>query len=288
MKVASNKIADIKSFIKKQLKGLYPDEEVNAFIFILFETYCGMNKTKLLASEHETINESELLRVYDAVKELEQQKPLQYIIGKTYFCGLEFLVTPAVLIPRPETEELVNMIVQENNHENALKILDIGTGSGSIAVALKKNLPGAEVTATDISESALAMAQRNASLNKVHIQFILSDILSEAHWKDLQEYDIIVSNPPYITESEKSLMNPNVLEYEPHTALFVTDSNPLNYYDAIFRFAISKKKGSKIYLEINENKSEELKLLAQQYHFSEVEIEQDINGKARFIKCRSC
>ncbi len=283
MKVASNKILDIKSFIRKRLHGLYPEKEISSFVFMLFEAYCGMSKTELLALKRETINESELLLVYDAVKELEQQKPIQYILGKTDFYGLEFSVTPAVLIPRPETEELVDLIIKENKNKTGLKILDIGTGSGCIAVSLKKYLPGAEVTAIDNSAEALELAQKNAEINHAEIVFKNLDMLNEQQWKDIGDFDIIVSNPPYVLESEKALMQPNVLEYEPSTALFVPDSDPLMYYDAIFRFAISKKKQSQVYLEINENKPGELIALAKKYEMSDIRIIKDINGKDRFL-----
>ncbi len=283
MKVASNKILDIKSFIRKRLHGLYPEEEISSFIFILFEAYCGMSKTDILAMKRETINESELLLVYDAVKELEHYKPIQYILGKTEFYGLEFRVTPAVLIPRPETEELVDLIIKDNKNITGLKILDIGTGSGCIAISLKKNLPDADVTAIDNSAEALEIAQKNAEINHVKIVFINNDILDKQQWLKSGEFDIIVSNPPYVLESEKALMQPNVLEYEPSTALFVPDSDPLMYYDAIFRFAISKKKRSQIYLEINENMAGELMALAKKYELSDIRIIKDINGKDRFL-----
>jgi len=262
---------------------LYPEEEISSFIFMLFDAYCGMSKTELLALKRETINESELLLVYDAVKELEHYKPIQYILGKTDFYGLEFRVTPAVLIPRPETEELVDLIIKENRIKRGLKILDIGTGSACIAISLKKHLPDAEVTAIDNSAEALELARKNAEINHVKIVFINNDILDKQQWLKSGEFDIIVSNPPYVLESEKALMRPNVLEYEPSTALFVPDSDPLMYYDAIFRFVISKKKRSQIYLEINENKAGELMALAKKYEFSDIRIIKDINGKDRFF-----
>ena len=242
-----------------------------------------MSKTELLALKRETINESELLLVYDAVKELEQQKPIQYILGKTDFYGLEFSVTPAVLIPRPETEELVDLIIKENKNKTGLKILDIGTGSACIAISLKKYWLGAEVAAIDISAEALELAQKNAEINQVEIVFKNIDMLEESQWLETGDFDIIVSNPPYVLESEKAMMQPNVLEYEPSTALFVPDSDPLMYYDAIFRFAVSKKKRSQIYLEINENKASELIALAKKYEMSDIRILKDINGKDRFL-----
>mgnify|MGYP001232472616 CR=1 FL=1 len=283
MKVASNKIIDIKSFTRKHLKGLYPEEEINSFIYMLFEAYCGLSKTELLAGKREYINESELLLVYDAVKALEQHKPIQYILGKTTFYGLEFKVTPAVLIPRPETEELVELILKEHKNNTGLKILDIGTGSGCIAVALKKNMPGCKINAIDISTDALAIARQNAKNNSVDLTFFSADILNENQWRELGTYDIIVSNPPYVLESEKKMMQPNVLDHEPASALFVPDTDPLRYYEAIFRFARHQQKKTKIYLEINESKGPELITAAIRNGLSEVAVIKDLNNKDRFL-----
>ena len=283
MKVASNKITDIKSFTRKHLKGLYPEEEINSIIYMLFEAYCGLSKTELLAGKRDYINESELLLVYDAVKALEQHKPIQYILGKTTFYGLDFMLTPAVLIPRPETEELVELIIEENINNTRLKILDIGTGSGCIAVTLKKNMPGCKITAIDISDKALAIARQNAKNNSVDVTFISADILNENQWQELGTYDVIVSNPPYVLESEKSMMQPNVLNYEPSSALFVPDTDPLRFYEAIFRFAGLQKKKTKIYVEINESKASELIASAEKNGMSDLSIIKDINGKDRFL-----
>lgn len=283
MKVASNKVSDIKSFIRKRLHGLYPEEEITSFIYLLFEAYCGLTKTELLAGKREYINESELLLVYDAVKELEQQKPIQYITGKTFFYGMEFMVSPAVLIPRPETEELVALILKDNQNRTGLKILDIGTGSGCLAVCLKKFLPDAAVTAVDISKQALKIARENAVNNGVDINFLLFDILEERRWHELTDYDIIVSNPPYVLESEKALMKPNVLDYEPATALFVPDAAPLLYYEAIFGLAARQNKTTIIYTEINESKAVELLQMAHHYGIAECFTVKDINNKDRFF-----
>ena len=283
MKVASNNISDVRRYIKERLKDLYPVEEIQSFTFILFEHYCGMSMAQVLANKRETINESELLLVYDAVKELELYRPIQHILGKTVFYGLNLSVNHHVLIPRPETEELVELAVKQNYYKPKLKILDIGTGSGCIAIALKKNLPDAEVTAIDISADALKVAQQNALKNETEIRLICSDILDETQWAALDAYDIIVSNPPYVLESEKARMQPNVLNFEPASALFVADDNALMFYDAIFRFAKSKQRKCAVYLEINESKANELISLAKEYRFSGIEIVKDINGKDRIM-----
>ncbi len=286
MKVASNKVSDIRHFIRKHLKGLSPVEEIDSFFFILLEEYCGLSKTELLSGKRDTINESELLLVYDAIKELEEYKPIQYVTGKAFFCGLRLNVNPAVLIPRPETEELVSIIIEENKNKGALKILDIGTGSGCIAIALKNHLPASEVTAIDISVKALDTAMHNAMQYGVDIKFLCTDILDENQWHSLSEFDIIVSNPPYVSESEKKQMHPNVLDFEPSTALFVSDDNPLLYYKAIFQLACRQKNEVIIYAEINECKAAEISALAVHYGISETGVIKDINGKDRFFRGR--
>jgi len=283
LKVASNKVSDIKSFIRKRLHGLYPEEEITSFIYLLFEAYCGLTKTELLAGKREYINESELLLVYDAIKELERHKPIQYIIGKTFFYGMDFTVSPAVLIPRPETEELVALILKDYKNKTGLKILDIGTGSGCLAVCLKKYLPDAAVTAVDNSSQALKIARENAVNNGVEIDFLLFNILEDQRWHELADYDIIVSNPPYVLESEKALMKPNVLDYEPATALFVPDAAPLLYYEAIFGLAARQNKKTTICTEINENKASELLQMAHQYGIVDCFTVKDINNKDRFF-----
>lgn len=283
MKVASNKITDIKSFIRKHLKGLYPDEEINSFLYLLFEAYCGLTKTDLLAGKREYINESELLLVYDAVKELKRHKPIQYIIGKTFFFGMEFTLSPDVLIPRPETEELADMIIKESQDHKGLKILDIGTGSGCLAVCLKKFLPEAEVTALDNSSAALEIARMNAQNNSTDVRFLLLDILDVEQWQLLNGFDIVVSNPPYVLASEIKLMNSNVLDYEPSTALFVPDAKALLYYEAIFGVAVRQNKKTKIYTEINESKGPELIKMAYKFGIADGAVVKDINNKDRFF-----
>lgn len=284
MKVASNKTADIIQYVRKCLKDVYPEEEIASFIFILFESYCKLNKTGLLSGKREYINESELLLIYNAVKELEHHKPIQYITGTTWFYGLEFIVEPAVLIPRPETEELVEIIIKENKNNGSQKILDIGTGSGCIAVSLKKYLPFAEISAMEVAQEALEIARGNSEKNNSDIHFIHADILNEKQWGK-KKYDIIVSNPPYVKESEKKMMSKNILDYEPAQALFVSDTNPLIFYNAIFSFSSRQKNKTKIYLEINESMAEELIALANTYNISEINIVKDIHGKNRFFIC---
>ncbi|MEI6123300.1 MAG: peptide chain release factor N(5)-glutamine methyltransferase [Bacteroidota bacterium] len=283
MKVASNKIADVRRYIKEGLQGVYPVEEVQSFAFMLFEQFCGMSMAQVLAQTRETINESELLLVYDAVKELQLQRPIQHILGHTRFYGLNLKVNQHVLIPRPETEELVEMVIKQNYYKPQLKILDIGTGSGCIAIALKKNMPDAHITAVDISGEALAVARQNADANDTEIHFVQADILNPSEWAPLTDFDLVVSNPPYVLETEKALMHANVLNFEPHAALFVPDRDALLFYKAIFGLAKSKNKRCSMYTEINESKGADLMQLAQLLDLKYAKVEKDMHGKERFF-----
>lgn len=283
MKVSSNKISDIKAFMHSFLYELYPSEEINSLFYILMEFYCGMSRVQVHAGQRETINESELLLVYDAIKDLRQGKPVQYITGKVWFCGLEISVSNHVLIPRPETEELVNLILHDNEGKKNLSILDIGTGSGCIAIALKKHLIDAQVYAIDISEPALSVARQNAALNHLDITFLRKDILIEDYLAGLPSFDIVVSNPPYVMESEQALMHKNVLNFEPYQALFVKNDEALIYYEAIFRQYIHTNKPCSMYFEINETKAAELIMLANQFGITDICIRKDMNEHDRFF-----
>ncbi len=216
---------------------------------------------------------------------LQQGTPLQYVLGEAEFYGLNFHVTPDVLIPRPETEELVDLIVRTHVHCPTLRIWDLGTGSGCIAIALAKHLPQAEVFSSDISEAALAVARENAKSNHVAINFACHDMLDTANlpFGDLK-FDIMVSNPPYIPESVKKAMHPNVVEHEPHLALFVPDENPLVFYDALAR--IGKEcliPHGKIYAETFEGYHEELEKLFLSHDYADFQSLEDINGKKRMV-----
>ncbi len=287
MKVSSNRISDIRAFMLDYLKELYAAEEISSLFYLLMENYCGMSRIQVHAGVRETINESELLLVYDAIKELKTGKPIQYITGRAWFCGLELSVNEHVLIPRPETEELAQLIIKEHKEAKNLRILDIGSGSGCIGIVMKKTLKNAEVSAMDISEEALKVAQRNADLHDAEIRCICKDILDAESLSELRGFDIIVSNPPYVLESEKAVMHKNVLEHEPQGALFVKDSDALKFYKAIFRLARKNGKPCRVYLEINEKKGEEMKELAQEFSFSDIFIHKDINGKDRVFIVRS-
>jgi release factor glutamine methyltransferase len=297
VRIASNKIKDVVHFFREELYGLYDEGEIETFIAFCFEDFINVKRFEISLKANDTINESELLKFNFAVKELKKHKPIQHILEKADFYGLKFIVNKNVLIPRPETEELVQLVVNDFNLRNGFPllrrgaggeaILDIGTGSGCIAIALKKNIPDASIYAIDVSEDALMIAEQNAQLNNVNINFVKQDILSSVLVDEQfkEKLDVIVSNPPYIRELERKQMGTNVLDYEPHLALFVPDYNPLVFYKAIANFSIKHlKPQGKLYLEINEYLGEETKELLEKKGFKDVVLVKDINGKNRILR----
>ncbi len=268
--------------IRDDLSGLYPKEEIDSFIFLIFNYLYGFKKIDLLISSDFDISIADRAKISDWVDRLKKYVPIQHVLGVTEFYGLKYRVTEDVLIPRQETEELVDLIVKRYRNF-AVKILDIGSGSGCIPIALKKNLPMADVWSCDISPDALSIARENAELNSVDVSFSLFDILSSDDFP-ATGFDVIVSNPPYVTESEKALMHSNVLDYEPHLALFVTDQEPLLFYNNIVKR--SKKlltNDGAIFFEINEAYGLEVKSLLVDNGF-DAEIVKDINGKDRIVQ----
>lgn len=285
MNLRSNKIIDIKKYITDKLMPYYDVNEINSFIFLIFEHLFSFSRVDLVLKSNENINESELVKIFSIVKELKIYKPIQYILGKTNFMGYDFSVTPDVLIPRPETEELVNLIINDNNENDKLNIIDIGTGSGCIAVSLKKILFNSEVFAVDVSEKALEIAKKNALKNNADISFSKLNILNKDYNANFPMFDIIVSNPPYVRKSEKQMMNKNVLNYEPSEALFVDDDNALVFYKAIFDFASKYlKKNGKIWLEANEYLTNDLKEFFNNKGLKNIKVIKDVNNKNRFFK----
>ncbi len=218
---------------------------------------------------------------------LRQQEPVQYILGKTQFFGLPFVVNPSVLIPRLETEELVAWVLEEAKGKKGLRVLDIGTGSGCIPVALKKRRPDLTVHALDVSPSALETARENARLNQVEVTFHEADILDEKTWEQFPMYDIIVSNPPYIIEEERAVMPPQVLEHEPALALFTGNDDPLRFIKAIAEFATKKlNPGGLLFFELNEFHAEASTAEVKAQGFANVELRSDLNGKLRMLRAR--
>ncbi|HRW63649.1 MAG TPA: peptide chain release factor N(5)-glutamine methyltransferase, partial [Bacteroidales bacterium] len=217
--------------IKSELKNIYPENEIISLAYIILEELLNISKTKIISNIGQNISTETYQNVNHIISQLKLFKPIQYILGKAEFYNLHFYLSESVLIPRPETEELVDWIVKENPRF-VKKILDIGTGSGCISISLAKNLPAATVSACDISDDALAITRKNSKLNHVNLQIFKLNIL-DINQSLNEKFDIIVSNPPYVTEKEKSLMHPNVLNYEPQLALFVSDENPLIFYRSI-------------------------------------------------------
>ncbi len=276
-------IRDIRSSVSLELRDLYPENEISALTRIIIMTLPGVKKLHQTYNQDFHVSTEDVSRIYNIISQLKAGRPIQYITGSTEFYNCTILVNEATLIPRQETEELADLIIRENKNFSG-SILDIGTGSGCIAIALAKNLAGACVTGTDISQEALEIALKNGELNKVKADFIRDDIFNPERIFKI-EAGIIVSNPPYVRESEKQYMNRNVLEHEPHTALFVSDSDPLVYYRAILESAERVlKSGGKIYFEINEAMGNELVHMLEGFRYHEIKLVQDLNGKERIIK----
>lgn len=269
----------------QELSGCYPETEIHSFFKLLSEHYFGLSAVKLALHPQKELNADEIEQMNSAMNRLKNNEPVQYIIGETEFCGLNFQVNKNVLIPRPETEELVEWILTDHHADKPKKMLDIGTGSGCIPVSLAKKKPFFDVFAADISEEALKVAKSNAELNEVQITFQLLDILNPRNF--IEKFDLIVSNPPYVRQKEKELMQPNVLEYEPHLALFVEDEDPLLFYRKILEFAQTNlNKDGLIYFELNEYLEEELKVLFQNFGYAQVDFKKDIYGKTRMARLK--
>ena len=285
MKVPTNKIGDIRSYYSQKLFKFYDERETEIFIYMLIEEYTGISKLDIFMNPEQTINESELLKIHFAVKDLMNYKPIQYILGKTEFYGLPILVNTNVLIPRPETEELVDWVVNDTVQNQEYRVLDIGSGSGCIAIALKHTLPILNIQAIDFSLGALEVAEQNAKMNQADVSFHHINLLDKNEWGKLGYYDIIISNPPYVRHSEKNQMKKNVLNYEPGNALFVDDKNPLLFYTTIAEFAQSylNKNGS-LYCEINQYLGDEASKLFESFGFKDIQLKKDLKGNYRFIK----
>jgi release factor glutamine methyltransferase len=275
-----------KSTFLQELSSLYDEKEIESFFYIVLESFHNKKRIDLALNPEMEMDAVQLLRWESVLSDLKKEKPIQYILGETEFYGLPFLVNENTLIPRPETEELVEWILESTKYEEQntkLNVLDIGTGSGCIAISLAKNLPSAQVSAIDVSEKALATAHKNAKINKVDVNFILKNIL-ETESLD-EKYDVIVSNPPYVRNLEKEEIKPNVLEYEPHLALFVEDNDALLFYRKIA--ALAKKnlsENGKLYFEINQYLGKETVELLEEMGFKNIVLKKDIYGNDRMIR----
>lgn len=277
-------LAEIKNIFHQELHDLYPKEEIDSFFYAMVEHYLGLERFVLVLQPQFTVTKEEEQPFFEALAQLKNEKPIQYILGKAHFMDLTIKVNEHVLIPRPETEELVHWIISEfKNRNTEFRILDMGTGSGCIAIALAKQLPNTEVYALDVSKEALEVARENAKANEVRVHFLPMDIL------DMEEidlfFDIIVSNPPYVRESEKQSMKNNVKLYEPATALFVPNHDPLVFYRAIAHFAKARlNTGGKLFLEINQYLGKQTIEILEEHHFNGIELKKDIFENNRMIR----
>lgn len=273
--------------IRKSLEGLYPPEEIDSFIRIIFEKTCHFSAADFILHKNTILSPTRQQEIDTIVQRLQKCEPLQYITGETWFCGLRFRTAPGALIPRPETEELADLIIRRHRGTSG-RLADIGTGTGCIAITLACYLPGFEAEGWDISPEALAVAADNATALQTSVAFRQADILSYRPTPgEYGKYDIWVSNPPYVRESEKKEMRPNVLDYEPHTALFVPDDDPLLFYRRIAQTALhTLKPGGFLYFEINAALGGETQALLADIGYRQIELIRDIQQRDRFVIAR--
>jgi release factor glutamine methyltransferase len=283
MGVKIQTIKDTRIYISGELDGIYEEHEINGLMNIILRAVTGVSKLHQLYIPDNHLSNQQTERIREIVGDLKSGKPIQYILGETTFYDCTIKLNGATLIPRPETEELVHLIINENRGYNG-DIIDFGTGSGCIAVALASNIPGAAVTGIDISDEAIKVARENAFLNNVSVDFFVGDILNFQK-STLPEAGIFVSNPPYVRNSEKILMRKNVLDFEPSIALFVSDAEPLIYYEAILSIARQNLfAGGRIYFEINEALGDSVVRLLDNSGYSDIKITSDINNRDRIIR----
>jgi release factor glutamine methyltransferase len=278
----NNKIGTLKEFSLQRVGEVYDARESRNIVNELFRHYLNLSSADLIVKANDAISESQMLLVYKAVKRIANKEPLQYVLGKGYFFGMDLHVSPAVLIPRPETEELVRWILEQikpNNH-SVHSVLDIGTGSGAIALALKKAQPTWNVSGFDVSKEALQIASKNSKEFQLEVEWKEVDILSQNFPKG--NWNIIVSNPPYIPFSEGSEMRPSVVEHEPHLALFVTENDPMLFYRRILQLSNNCETVNQVFFEIHENYASEILALGESLGWKG-ELKKDLQGKARML-----
>ena len=285
------KLKDIQAIFHEELDAIFGENEVNSFFNILIKHLYNLERIILVLEPDFILTKTEEQSLFHALSRLKNEEPIQYIIGETEFLGMSFKVNKYTLIPRPETEELVTLIINSvtsKTVEKPIKIIDVGTGTGCIAISLAKKIKNSEVYAVDVSEEALIMARENAKLNNVDVKFIKDDILNSFQAELVSEshkFDIIVSNPPYVRELEKKEIKNNVLSYEPHLALFVPNSDPLKFYNAISKFAVDNLADKGIlFFEINQYLGNQMTELLEDFGFNNVSLLQDLFGNDRFIK----
>lgn len=283
-------IQESTSLIRKELEAVYEPSEAAAIAHWVLESLTGLGHTALRMYQERPLSEEQIVKLHHYLAELKALRPVQYVLGESYFYGYPFYVDEAVLIPRPETEELVQKLLEyiaaEYPASRPLRILEVGAGSGCISIAIKKNAPHASITAFDISEAALDIARRNATSLEVNIDFIQADFLDEQTWPALGMFDLVVSNPPYITEPEKGDMHDSVLQREPHLALFVTDNDPQQFYRKIAAFAATQlKPDGAVFLELNQYFAEETQALYNAQGW-QANLYKDLNDNDRMLVCR--
>jgi release factor glutamine methyltransferase len=284
MRIPGNKLQHLKDFFYSELSGIYERAEIESMFATAAEYYLGFSRTELVTKAGENLNQSDVLKLYDCAKALKKGSPLQYILGSVHFYDTIIQVNSSVLIPRPETEELCDIIVKED--PDACNILDLCTGSGCIAIALKKHLPRASVTATDVSLEALKTAEDNSLSNQVLVYFFQSDLLTTAGLPVNSSFDVMVSNPPYVMESEKKEMSAHVLNHEPHLALFVKGDDPLLFYKKIIDLCVKYlSPAGRLYFELNPlTATAVLEYAEKSGQFYETRLITDMSGKQRFFK----
>ncbi len=281
------RIKGLRDNMIQELCAIYPENESRQMVNWLILSVTGWDSAKIAMEPEIIVLDPIVDRLKVGLNELLAHKPVQYVTGQAFFYNLELDVNPSVLIPRPETEELVKWICDDHKASEGIHVLDIGTGSGCIILALGRRLNKPELTAIDISIAALETARGNARKFRLNVDFKRLDILTATEPIGAQAFDVIVSNPPYVRNSERELMKPNVLDYEPELALFVTDEDPLVFYRAIARFVEKNlAPGGKLYLEINENLGKEAVELFKESGFEDVTLKKDFQGKDRMIRCR--
>ncbi|WP_333621684.1 peptide chain release factor N(5)-glutamine methyltransferase [Sphingobacterium multivorum] len=280
-------LQDFELLFQHELQGLYDEDEIKAIFLVVVAKKFGLNRTNYQLRKTDIVKEADKTEVLSILQDLKKHRPIQYILNKADFYGEVFQVNESVLIPRQETEELVDLIIKNHKSSQNLKIIDIGTGSGCIPITLSKHLNNALVTTIDISKEAINTAQENAKNLKTQVQFINADIFEWEYIFSDQHYNIIVSNPPYITPGEKQHMNQNVLAYEPELALFIEESAPLIFYDVISSFALKHlTPDGDLYFEINQYLGPEMKELMVKKGFEQVKLIKDINGADRIIHAK--
>ncbi|WP_394675792.1 peptide chain release factor N(5)-glutamine methyltransferase [uncultured Sphingobacterium sp.] len=280
-------LQDFELLFQHELQELYDEDEIKAIFLVVVAEKFGLNRINYQLRKTDIVNEKDKAEVLSILQDLKKHRPIQYILNRADFYGEVFQVNESVLIPRQETEELVDLIIKNHKSSQNLKIIDIGTGSGCIPITLSKHLNNALVTTIDISKEAIKTAQENAKNLKTQIQFINADIFEWEYIFSDQHYNIIVSNPPYITPGEKQHMNQNVLAYEPELALFIEESAPLIFYDVISSFALKHlAPNGDLYFEINQYLGAEMKELMVKKGFEQVKLIKDINGADRIIHAK--